>query len=66
MKLNKEKYLKNPGNCPYCGSEDIVGESIEIEGATSKQKVSCSDCYKEWNDIYTLSDVEEPSGAITL
>lgn len=55
----KEAYLKNPGKCPFCQSRDIDGGFVEIDGKSAWQKVSCNNCEKEWNDIYTLSDVEE-------
>ena len=53
----KKKYLENSHHCPYCGSDQIEGGSIEGENAY--QKVGCNDCYKEWRDVYKLTDVKE-------
>lgn len=45
-------------HCPKCGSEQIQGDSIEIDGNSAWQKVGCLDCDAEWIDTYTLSDVQ--------
>jgi len=58
-KGTKWDYLKNSGQCPFCGSDDIVGDSYDYEGDTVTQEISCSSCHKTWNDIYKLVDVEE-------
>lgn len=55
--ISKEQYLKSPGVCPRCGSWDISGLKVEIDGDTSTQDVSCSDCDLCWTDVYTLSDI---------
>ena len=58
-KKQKSDYLKNSGKCPYCKSDQIEGGSIEIDGETAWQTVSCLNCDKKWNDIYRLANVEE-------
>ncbi len=45
-------------HCPKCGSEQIQGDSIEIDGNIAWQRVGCLDCDAEWIDTYTLSDVQ--------
>lgn len=51
---NKE-YCEHGGvHCPYCGSEDIDGGSIEINLAGAWQSITCLSCDKEWTDIYKL------------
>lgn len=55
----KEKYLRNPGACPHCGSNDLEGESINLDDNIAWQTVGCTKCNQQWNDIYTLTDVEE-------
>jgi len=60
-KAQKEKYLKKCGNiCPYCGSEDLrpMGRPI-ADGKHMTQDIQCSGCGRIWEDIYTLSDIEE-------
>jgi Zn ribbon nucleic-acid-binding protein len=55
----KRKYLSSGGaRCPYCGSEDIQGESVQIEEGAAVQEVSCIDCDSQWYDIYKLVNVE--------
>ena len=56
-KAQKKKYLKNAGECPKCGSMDIGGDSIEVDGNCCWQTVSCSKCGTNWHDVYTLSNV---------
>ena len=53
--MTDEEYIKGDGNkCPFCGSEDITGGSIDVEGHSAVQEVSCNECNKEWHDIYQL------------
>ena len=62
MKLTKEQiesYNNNPNHCPYCGSENIVGHSIEVDWKGAWQAVSCEDCGKDWNDTFVFNGIEE-------
>jgi len=55
----KRKYLSIGGVlCPYCGSDDIQGESMEINEGEAAQEVNCNDCDGQWYDIYALIRVE--------
>ena len=39
----KQKYLSICGvHCPYCGSEDIQGEAVEINEGEAAQEVNCN------------------------
>jgi len=59
-RIKKKKYLAECGNkCPYCRSANIVGHRTQTDSSSAWQKVTCSDCGKEWNDVYTLVDIEE-------
>ena len=55
----KRSYLQRGGCCPYCRSESISGESVDIDSNRAFQEVSCSECGRSWLDIYRLTDVEE-------
>ncbi|HCE42884.1 MAG TPA: hypothetical protein DET40_05000 [Lentisphaeria bacterium] len=55
----KRSYLRHGGKCPYCGSESITGESVDIEGTGASQEVSCKECGRSWRDVYRLVNVEE-------
>ena len=55
----KKKYLESPFHCPFCGSENIHADRFECSDGGAYQPVLCSSCHKKWNDIYTLTDVEE-------
>lgn len=52
----EERYVSAGGAfCPHCGSRDIVGGGIEVDGATAFQAVQCQACESDWVDQYTLS-----------
>ncbi len=53
-------YLKAGGcRCPFCGSEDVVGEGVEIDEGGATQEVSCSTCDRTWSDDYKLTGFRE-------
>lgn len=57
--MNKEKYLKNPNECPFCGSNKINGTG-SIEGDNfSEYDCECQDCKKKWTEFYSLVDIKE-------
>ncbi|KWU23444.1 glyoxalase superfamily protein [Burkholderia cenocepacia] len=78
--MTTEQYLGHdaPNCCPVCGSSDIQGESVSIEGRQAVQECSCSDCDAEWEDRYELAsynlisrgtsgeDFVEPAGDANL
>lgn len=42
--------------CPYCGSTDPEGSSVDIEGDRKvTQEMFCPDCYEEWTNVYVLT-----------
>lgn len=43
------------GSCPVCGSGDIDGSSIDVNGDTCSQEITCSECEASWTENYTLS-----------
>lgn len=55
MPLTNEEYVaKGGGVCPHCGSGDITGGFVDIEGGTATQRCTCNDCSEEWIDGYKL------------
>ena len=56
-------YVENPiPKCPYCGTRDIVGGSVEINCSAAYQEVVCQVCDKRWLDLYKLFGIEEEEG----
>jgi formate dehydrogenase maturation protein FdhE len=54
--LTSEEYVaKGGGCCPFCGSGDLTGRFIEVDGRTAAQPVDCNNCEAEWIDMYTLT-----------
>lgn len=52
--------------CPFCGSDDISGDSWEQDGPTVSQVVDCLDCGETWVDSYGFvgfERVEQLEGA---
>ncbi len=48
--------------CPICGSADIEGAQVEIDGGRATQTVSCVRCCAEWIDDYVLTGIELAAG----
>ena len=40
--------------CPNCGSRDIEGGPIDVEGTGAVQEMKCLDCGSSWEDVYSL------------
>ena len=54
------EYVMHSGcQCPFCGSESIVGGSWNAEGRGASQEVDCNSCFKSWWDVYELKGWEE-------
>jgi hypothetical protein len=59
-RMMKKKYVVGAGNnCPFYGSEELSGSRFHSDGTSAWRNITCSDCGKEWRDVYTLVDVEE-------
>jgi len=56
----KEVYLKNSNRCPVCRSYDISTMGFEACSYTGRawQQVRCLACDAEWDDIYSLVDID--------
>ncbi len=61
-----KKYLVERGlACPFCGSWDIEGGSMDFEAGEIVQRISCHECNERWTDVYKLVAVaDSDSGAI--
>lgn len=46
------EYAQQRGMCPTCGSENIEGDGVVIDGAHVNQDVECLDCGACWTDWY--------------
>ena len=56
----KQEYINTSfTKCPFCKSDQTEGSSINIDSNSAWQKITCLHCDKQWNDIYTLTDIEE-------
>ncbi|MDK9702476.1 MAG: hypothetical protein OEL20_05000 [Sulfuritalea sp.] len=54
--LTDAEYVRKGGGvCPSCGSDQIEGNSVNIDGPTADQRVSCLDCDADWTDFYRLA-----------
>jgi predicted Zn-ribbon and HTH transcriptional regulator len=64
--VNKEKYLKNPSQCPFCDGTDVVSVGTKYYGegdfVSNPPQISvpmnCENCGKDWFDIYQLIDID--------
>jgi hypothetical protein len=62
-KITKEisdKYIKENGStCPFCGGDNYEADgSPQVDGQTAWQEVRCLDCEGCWQDVYTLTSIE--------
>jgi transcription elongation factor Elf1 len=57
-KRQARKYVREGwGHCPYCGSDEVEGDSLDAEGNHVYQVCTCCKCEAAWTDEYTLTGV---------
>jgi len=62
-----KKYLEQRGlACPFCGSWDIAGGSMDFEAGEIAQRISCDECNEQWTDVYKLATVADPDSGATI
>lgn len=55
----KYLYLQSKGTrCLYCGTDNIEGRSFQSEAGGGRQNIACLDCAAEWDDVFTVADVD--------
>jgi len=56
----KAAYLEVRGACcPRCQSDEISGGHVEINDGFAWQNVDCKACGAEWQDVYSLTSVDD-------
>lgn len=52
--------MEKPNGCPFCGSENIEGMG-DMDFGYNKiySRIECRDCKEFWEDVYTLTGIEE-------
>jgi hypothetical protein len=56
---NWKRYLDEMGKtCPHCDGKDFNTGSFNSDDGYAWQRVTCSSCGCEWDDIYKLVDVD--------
>jgi len=58
-KKQQKEYIGSNHKCPYCHSTNISGWRIETDDGEAYQPITCNECEKSWNDLYTLTGIEE-------
>lgn len=59
-KAMESLYLKRQGlRCLYCGSEELSGGELTLDGPIGWANVQCINCEREWVDRYELTGVTE-------
>lgn len=41
--------------CPFCGWDQIEGESVDTGDGQATQEMTCQQCSGEWTDVYELT-----------
>lgn len=66
LPVTQRQYVKKEDNiCPFCGSDNLDGESVDIDANGASQEVSCFDCGGVWQDNYRLTSftvIQAPKG----
>jgi len=56
----KAQYVKDGGlRCPFCGGDNVGGDSVDVQAGRAAQEVGCDDCGAEWCDVYTLTGITD-------
>ena len=50
-----DKYLKDPYNCPFCGSDNLKTLKVKDVGIEKHIPVICQLCKCKWEDVYKYS-----------
>lgn len=58
-KQQREKYIQNPVTCPHCNSANLIEGQFTQGTFTCYKNVVCSDCKKEWEEVFILSNIED-------
>lgn len=56
--INSQATTPDNLKCPKCGSDEIEGDDISVEGNEVWQECGCLVCNAEWNDIYEFKRQE--------
>jgi len=55
----KHDYIRKGGTvCPICRSDQLEGSCFDADAGTAYQRINCLECNLEFNDCYTLTDIE--------
>jgi predicted Zn-ribbon and HTH transcriptional regulator len=53
--MTQQEYVESKGTrCPKCRSDQIEGDSLEVDGTDCTQDILCRSCGFGWTDVYTL------------
>ncbi len=62
-----KEYLEQHGLvCPFCGSWDIAGGSMDFDSGEIAQRISCHECNERWTDVYKLAAVADADSGATI
>jgi transposase-like protein len=50
-----KKTKKDDCVCPFCGSDNLDGEGVDVQKGGAQQEVTCQDCCASWYDNYVLT-----------
>jgi len=57
--VTSKEYAKHSWECPVCGSDEIEGSAVEIDGEGASQEIRCNKCYSKWVDVHVLVGYED-------
>jgi hypothetical protein len=66
--MSEDQYRAAKGNrCPFCGSREVEGGKLQVDGPHAWDESSCLDCHATWKSSYELTGYYdgEPGAAPT-
>jgi len=57
LEITLGQYLKDPSECPYCGSDDISGSEFDAIGTAAYREVVCKTCDHTWAEEFKLINI---------
>ena len=55
---DEQEYVECPSECPYCHSDNIESDPLDVDGKTAWARVTCQSCRRYWEDVFELKYID--------
>lgn len=62
VKLTKEhldKYLDNPEECPFCGSDNLKAKGASFIDTICSRDITCNNCYEDFREEFVMVGISK-------